>query len=69
MTRLRSLTLAALLSATGARAQFNADDLKKAAGEAGKTAAGQAEERALDRLDQKMLATINESAVRVVSPR
>ena len=46
---LRSLPLAALLLfATAARAQFDADALKKAAGQAGKAAAGQAEERGRD---------------------
>ena len=46
MTCSRSLLLAAaLLSATAARAQFDAESLKKAAGEAGKSAAGQAEEK------------------------
>ena len=45
MTCFRTLTLAAILFASAARAQFNPDALKKAAGEAGKTAAGQAEDR------------------------
>jgi OOP family OmpA-OmpF porin len=46
MTRYRSLMLAAaLLSSTAARAQFDADSLKKAAGEGGKAVAGQAEEK------------------------
>ena len=46
MTCFRSLPLAALLLlATSARAQFDVDSLKKAAGEAGKTAAGEAEEK------------------------
>ena len=46
MTCSRSLMLAAaLLFASAARAQFDADSLKKAAGEAGKSAAGQAEEK------------------------
>lgn len=44
MTLFRPLVLS-LLFVTAARAQFNVDELKKAAGEAGKTAAGQAEER------------------------
>ena len=46
MTCSRSLLLAAvLLSVTAARAQFDAESLKKAANEAGKSAAGQAEEK------------------------
>ena len=45
MTCTRLLTLAALLVATSARAQFDAESLKKAAGQAGKAAAGQAEEK------------------------
>ena len=40
-----SLLAAALLLASAARAQFDADSLKKAAGEAGKSAAGQAEDK------------------------
>lgn len=43
---MRLAPLAATLSLSlAAHAQFNVDDLKKAAGEAGKSAAGQAEER------------------------
>jgi OmpA-OmpF porin, OOP family len=42
---MRSLVLALLLVAFGARAQFDADAIKKAASEAGKTAAGKAEEK------------------------
>ena len=44
----RSLTLAALVVAFAARAQFDPESLKKAASEAGKTAAGQAESRGRD---------------------
>ena len=39
------LLAAALLTASAARAQFDADSLRKAAGEAGKSAAGQAEDK------------------------
>ena len=39
------LLAAALFTASAARAQFDADSLKKAAGEAGKSAAGQAEDK------------------------
>lgn len=46
MSRSRSLMIsAALLLSFAARAQFDAESLKKAAGEAGKSAAGQAEEK------------------------
>ncbi len=45
---MRSIAIAALLFSFAARAQFDADSLKKAAGQAGKTAAGEAEQRGRD---------------------